>query len=53
MGLLDDKSTVESFNLLEIMLVGRAVSAVVRVLYSGRLRSDRGPRDLRHRHARG
>ncbi len=33
MGLLDDKCTVESFNLLEIMLVGRAVSAVVRVLY--------------------
>lgn len=33
MGLLDDKCTVESFNLLEIMLVGRAVSSVVRVLY--------------------
>ena len=33
MGLLDDKCMVESFNLLEIMLVGRAVSAVVRVLY--------------------
>ena len=30
---LDDKCTVESFNLLEIMLVGRAVSAVVRELY--------------------
>lgn len=35
MGLLDEKCTVESFNLLEIMLVGRAVSAVVRVLYPG------------------
>jgi len=33
MGLLDDKCTVESFNLLEIMLVGRAVSAVVHILY--------------------
>lgn len=30
---LDDKCTVESFNLLEIMLVGRAVSAVVKELY--------------------
>ena len=30
---LDDKCTVESFNLLEIMLVGRAVSAVVMALY--------------------
>ena len=30
---LDDKCTVESFNLLEIMLVGRAVSAVVHELY--------------------
>jgi len=30
---LDDKCTVESFNLLEIMLVGRAVSAVVNELY--------------------
>jgi 5-methyltetrahydrofolate--homocysteine methyltransferase len=30
---LDDKCTVESFNLLEIMLVGRAVSAVVNQLY--------------------
>ncbi len=28
-----DDSTVESFNLLEIMLVGRAVSAVVHELY--------------------
>lgn len=33
MQLLDDKCTVESFNLLEIMLVGRAVSAVVKELY--------------------
>jgi 5-methyltetrahydrofolate--homocysteine methyltransferase len=30
---LDDKCTVESFNLLEIMLAGRAVSAVVNELY--------------------
>lgn len=30
---LDDKCTVESFNLLEIMLVGRAVAAVANELY--------------------
>lgn len=30
---LDEKCTVEAFNLLEIMLVGRAVSAVVKELY--------------------
>ncbi len=30
---LDEKCTVEGFNLLEIMLVGRAVSTVVGVLY--------------------
>lgn len=30
---LDDKCTVEAFNLLEIMLVGRAVSVVVNELY--------------------
>lgn len=33
MGQLDEKCTVEGFNLLEIMLVGRAVSAVVGELY--------------------
>jgi 5-methyltetrahydrofolate--homocysteine methyltransferase len=33
MGQLDEKCTVEGFNLLEIMLVGRAVSAVVNELY--------------------
>jgi dimethylamine corrinoid protein len=33
MGRLDEKCTVEDFNLLEIMLVGRAVSAVVNELY--------------------
>lgn len=33
MGLLDEKCTVEQFNLLEIMLVGRAVSVVVQYLY--------------------
>lgn len=33
MGRLDDKCTVEQFNLLEIMLVGRAVSVVVHELY--------------------
>lgn len=33
MGRLDDKCTVEEFNLLEIMLVGRAVSVVVQALY--------------------
>lgn len=33
MGQLDEKCTVEQFNLLEIMLVGRAVSVVVQELY--------------------
>ncbi len=33
MGCLDAKCTIRSFNLLEIMLVGRAVSGVVQVLY--------------------
>lgn len=33
MGRLDEKCTVEQFNLLEIMLVGRAVSVVVKELY--------------------
>lgn len=33
MGRLDEKCTVEQFNLLEIMLVGRAVSVVVHELY--------------------
>ncbi|WP_303903514.1 cobalamin B12-binding domain-containing protein [Thiohalomonas denitrificans] len=35
MSRLDEKCTVEGFNLLEIMLVGRAVSAVVNELYPG------------------
>jgi methylmalonyl-CoA mutase cobalamin-binding domain/chain len=33
MGRLDAKCTVEQFNLLEIMLVGRAVRAVIKMLY--------------------
>jgi len=33
MGQLDAKCTVEQFNLLEIMLVGRAVAGVIRALY--------------------
>ena len=33
MGELDEKCTLEQFNLLEIMLVGRALSAVVDFLY--------------------
>ena len=33
MGRLDEKCTVEQFNLLEIMLVGRAVSVVVQHLF--------------------
>lgn len=33
MARLDEKCTIEAFNLLEIMLVGRAVSAVVGALY--------------------
>jgi methanogenic corrinoid protein MtbC1 len=34
---LDNKCTVEQFNLLEIMLAGRAVSAVTRELFPGAL----------------
>jgi len=33
MGLLDTKCTLEQFNLLEIMLVGRAVMGVIKTLY--------------------
>ena len=33
MGRLDEKCTVEQFNLLEIMLVGRAVTGVLKMLY--------------------
>ncbi|HKN19132.1 MAG TPA: cobalamin-dependent protein, partial [Dissulfurispiraceae bacterium] len=33
MGLLDTKRTLEQFNLLEIMLVGRAVMGVIKTLY--------------------
>jgi methylmalonyl-CoA mutase cobalamin-binding domain/chain len=33
MGRLDAKCTVEHFNLLEIMLVGRAVTGVIKALY--------------------
>jgi len=33
MGRLDEKCTLEQFNLLEIMLVGRAVMGVIRTLY--------------------
>lgn len=39
---LDDKCTVEQFNLLEIMLVGRAVSVVVRELYPEGLPPEQG-----------
>jgi len=39
---LDDKRTVESFNLLEIMLAGRAVSAVVNELYPEGMPPERG-----------
>ncbi|MEN6586752.1 MAG: cobalamin-dependent protein [Sulfuricella sp.] len=39
---LDDKCTVESFNLLEIMLVGRAVSAVANELYPEGLSPEQG-----------
>lgn len=39
---LDDKCTVESFNLLEIMLVGRAVSAVANELYPEGVPPERG-----------
>src|SRR5208337_1474718 len=33
MGLLDTKCTLDQFNLLEIMLVGRAVMGVIKTLY--------------------
>src|SRR5208283_5868851 len=33
MGLLDTKCTLEQFNLLEIMLVGRAVMGVIKTVY--------------------
>lgn len=33
MGLLDAKCTIDQFNLLEIMLVGRAVMGVIKTLY--------------------
>ena len=39
---LDDKCTVESFNLLEIMLAGRAVSAVVNELYPDGMPPEQG-----------
>lgn len=42
MGRLDDKCTVEQFNLLEIMLVGRAVSVVVQYLYPEGMPPTRG-----------
>jgi 5-methyltetrahydrofolate--homocysteine methyltransferase len=42
MARLDDKCTVEQFNLLEIMLVGRAVSVVVHELYPEGLPPERG-----------
>lgn len=42
MGRLDDKCTVEQFNLLEIMLVGRAVSVLVHELYPEGLPPERG-----------
>ena len=47
---LDDKCTVESFNLLEIMLVGRAVSAVVHEFYPEGVppENSRGNPDRRH-----
>lgn len=42
MGRLDEKCTVEQFNLLEIMLVGRAVSVVVQDLYPDGMPPARG-----------
>ncbi|MDD5241122.1 MAG: cobalamin-dependent protein [Sulfuricella sp.] len=42
MSRLDDKCTVESFNLLEIMLVGRAVSAVANELYPEGMPPEQG-----------
>lgn len=42
MGRLDEKCTVEQFNLLEIMLVGRAVSVVVQDLYPEGMPPARG-----------
>jgi 5-methyltetrahydrofolate--homocysteine methyltransferase len=42
MNRLDEKCTVEGFNLLEIMLVGRAVSAVVGELYPAGVTPEAG-----------
>ena len=42
MGRLDEKCTVEQFNLLEIMLVGRAVSVVVHELYPEGILPEQG-----------
>jgi len=42
MGRLDEKCTVQQFNLLEIMLVGRAVSLLVRELYPEGLPPEHG-----------
>lgn len=42
MGRLDEKCTVEQFNLLEIMLVGRAVSVVVHELYPEGIQPEKG-----------
>jgi len=42
MDRLDDKCTVEQFNLLEIMLVGRAVSVVVHELYPEGILPEQG-----------
>jgi 5-methyltetrahydrofolate--homocysteine methyltransferase len=42
MGQLDEKCTVQQFNLLEIMLAGRAVSVLVHELYPEGLPPERG-----------
>ncbi|MCL4500590.1 MAG: cobalamin-dependent protein [Deltaproteobacteria bacterium] len=42
MARLDEKCTVEHFNLLEIMLAGRAVGAVIKELYPEGLPADAG-----------
>lgn len=42
MSRLDEKCTVEHFNLLEIMLAGRAVGAVIKELYPEGLPADAG-----------
>ncbi len=50
MSTLDAKCTLEQFNLLEIMLVGRAVMEVMKYLFPSELPAHRCQRQDRYRH---